>query len=159
MLVPEAIRFNSTPLLATWSPETIISSRAHILRANTDLERSLCTWLNSTFGIIWLRIIFTTLEEKFGHIYGWHLRILRIPDFRNASISKRFNKIFDKYFQFNWAPLPEQYERVINGTDFRRLEYDLDVIRAISETSGLDFDEKETKIVLMAIYSELLGML
>ncbi len=159
LLVPEAIRFNTTPLIATWSSDAIVSSRTHILRADINSERALCTWMNSTFGIIWLRTLFTTLEEKFGHIYGWHLRILRVPDLRESAISKQLNKVFDAYSQINWCPLPEQYERVKSGADLTRLNYDLDIIRALSKAAGSELDEKEAEIVLMALYSEISGLL
>jgi hypothetical protein len=61
LLVPEAIRFNTTPLMATWSSRTVVSSRAHMLKCDPEKERALCVWMNSTFSIIWLRILFTTL--------------------------------------------------------------------------------------------------
>ena len=159
LLVPEAIRFNTTPLIATWSPDAIVSSRTHILRADINLERALCAWMNSTFGIIWLRTLFTTLEEKFGHIYGWHLRILRVPDLREPAISKQLNRVFDAYSQIDWCPLPEQYERVKSGADLTRLNYDLDIIRALSKAAGSELDEKEAKIVLRALYSEIARVL
>lgn len=159
LLVPEAIRFNTTPLIATWSPELIVSSRAHILRSNSELERALCAWMNSIFAIVWLRTLFTTLEEKFGHIYGWHIRILRIPDLTESIIIKELNKVFNSYSKNVWLSLPEQFEAIKKGVDSTRLNYDLDIVRALSKASGSKFNEDETKIGLKALYLEVLELL
>jgi len=94
LLIPEAIRFNTTPLIAIWSEVPIISSRAHMIKIiiNTKImqnmipkkiEKSLCAWFNSSFSILSLRSLFTTLEDNFGHIYGWHL------EYYQSQISQR----------------------------------------------------------------------
>lgn len=155
LLVPEAIRFNTTPLMATWSVEPLISSRTHIIKANPKLEKALCSWMNSIFAIVWLRTIFTTLEQKFGHIYGWHIRILRIPDLTESAVVKELENVFNTYSETVWPSLPAQFQEARRGEDSTRLRYDLDIARALSTASGVAFDQDKTKVRLGALYSEI----
>ena len=159
LLVPEAIRFSTTPLVSTWSPEIIASSRAHMLSAQPDLERALCVWLNSTFAIVWLRSMFTTLEWGFGHIYGWHIRTLPVPDLADAIVVDELNSVFERYSSLDWAPLLEQFKGALRGESSTRLSFDLDVLRALSSSQGEDLNEREVKRRLTELYSEVVAVL
>jgi type I restriction-modification system DNA methylase subunit len=159
LLVPEAIRFNTTPLLATWSQRTIVSSRAHMLKCDTEKERALCAWMNSVFSIIWLRILFTTLEERFGHIYGWHIRTLKVPDLSKQAIVTGLANVFHKYAHATWQSLPEQFKQVIDGKNSMRLDFDYDIISSLSKASNVSMDESSVKNELKALYAETLSML
>lgn len=166
LLIPEALRFNTTPLIATWSQEPIISSRAHMIRAASSqnvspqkLEKALCAWLNSTFTISYLRVLFTTLEEKFGHIYGWHIRVIPIPDLSNLRVVDHLNKVFNSYVNVKWKSLPNQYEDVLNETDKTRLEYDLDILRALAVSYNLSIENESVVNTLINIYKELLEII
>jgi hypothetical protein len=157
LLIPEAIRFNTAPLLATWCEQRIVSSRAHMLEAaNSTIEKALCAWMNTSFAIVWLRALFTTVQEEFGHIYGWHIRTIKIPDISNDAIACALEGIFNKYSETLWSSLPEQYQK--QGTKLR-MSYDLDVLKALSEVTRSDFDEKEGRLGLTALYSELSSFL
>ena len=159
LLIPEAIRFNTTPLIATWAPQPIISSRAHMLSATPELEKALCTWINSSFAITWLRTLFTTVQEEFGHIYGWHIRILRTPDMTDSALVKALGMIFDRYRKIEWPPLPEQLDAARKGGG-PRVDYDMDVLKSIAVSGGpRRLDEKQAKVGLEALYSELSGFL
>ena len=159
LLVPEAIRFNTAPLIATWSPENIVSSRAHMIKANPKLERALCVWINSTFAISWLRTLFTTLEEKFGHIYSWHMRILRIPNLSETAVVKQLNSVFDKYSKETWNPLPKQFEESKKTQDSIRFNYDMDILKALTKASKVAFNDDKARIGLKALYTEILQLL
>jgi hypothetical protein len=91
LLVPEPIRFNTIPLIATWNIDLLISTVAFMIKVNSnqDLssethEKALCVWLNSTFIISYLRVIFATMEGRLGHIRGWHFKIFPFPDLSNS---------------------------------------------------------------------------
>jgi len=129
------------------------------MRAERGLEQALCVWMNSTFAIAWLRTLFTTLEDKFGHIYGWHMRILKIPDLTKTDFIKNLGKVFNAYAQTIWTPLPHQFEEARKGMDSIRLKYDLDVLRALSKASRVKFDEDGARIGLKALYSEISQLL
>ncbi len=159
LLVPEAIRFSTTPLVSTWSPEVIASSRAHMLSAQPDLERALCVWLNSTFAIAWLRSMFTTLERGFGHIYGWHIRTLPVPDLTDAGVVGELNSVFERYSSLDWAPLLEQFKGALRGKSSARLGFDLDVLRALSSSQGEDLNEGEIRRRLSVLYSGVVAVL
>jgi len=157
LLIPEAVRFNSTPLVASFSETPILSSRAHMITLNTkDQEKALCAWINSTFAIAYLRALFTTVEGNFGHIYGWHIRTLPIPDLTNERIVKTLAQVFEKYKNKIWKPLPKQYESVINGEDNLRERYDVDILKAITDTP---IDEESLEIDLLTLYVELLRII
>jgi hypothetical protein len=157
LLIPEAIRFNTTPLVATWCSDKIVSSRAHMLEAtNPIVEKAICAWLNTSFAIVWLRSLFTTVQEEFGHIYGWHIRTVKIPDVSKEKIASALEGVFDKYSENVWSPLPEQYQKKWNK---QRADYDLDVLKALAKTVGTEFDEKEASIGLTALYTELSSFL
>ncbi len=158
LLVPEAVRFDSTPLVATWSPRVIASSRAHMVRLDPRRERALCAWLNSTFAVAWLRAMFTTVEGAFGHIYVWHLRAMRVPDLGDPEVVERLDSVFRKYAEATWPPLPEQYREAGRG-EGKRPEYDLDVLRALAAASGTHLDEVEARARLKPLYSEILEVL
>lgn len=157
LLIPEAIRFNSTPLIASFSDTPILSSRAHMITLDTnEQEKALCAWINSTFAIAYLRALFTTVEGNFGHIYGWHLRTLPVPDLTNEKIVKNLAEVFENYKEETWKPLPKQYEDVINGEDDLRERYDLDILKAITDTP---IDEESFELDILTLYIELLKIL
>ncbi len=158
LLVPEAVRFDSMPLVATWSSRVIASSRAHMVRMDPRRERALCAWLNSTFAVAWLRAMFTTVEGAFGHIYAWHLRAARVPDLGDPEVVERLDSVFQRYAEATWPPLPEQYREAGRG-EAERLEYDLDVLRALAAASGTHLDEEEARARLKPLYSEILEVL
>lgn len=159
LLVPEAVRFDSTPLVTTWSPEPIASSRAHVVRLDPARERALCAWMNSTFAVAWLRAMFTTVEGGFGHVYGWHLRAMRVPDLTEPDVVSRLDSVFRRYARVTWPPLPEQYREARRGGDSPRLDFDLDVLSALAEASGGRLDEDETRTELTSLYAEILELL
>ncbi len=153
------MRFDSTPLVATWSPEALASSRAHVVRLDPARERALCAWMNSTFAVAWLRAMFTTVEGGFGHVYGWHLRAMRVPDLADQEVVRRLDSVFRRYAEATWPPLPEQYREAREGGGSLRLGYDLDVLGALAEAYGIDLDENETRIELTSLCAEILDLL
>lgn len=159
LLVPEAVRFNSTPLIATWSPEVLASSRAHMLRADPRLERALCAWMNSTFALAWLRALFTTVEGGFGHVYGWHLRALMVPDLSDDETLRALESTFLRHSGELWPPLPDQYREDLNGAGGQRLSYDLEILSILTESSGSSVDPAKAEAGLRSLYLGLLELL
>ncbi|MDK2464286.1 MAG: hypothetical protein QI223_05900 [Candidatus Korarchaeota archaeon] len=159
LLVPEAVRFDSTPLVATWSPEPMASTRAHMVRLDPARERALCAWMNSTFAVAWLRAMFTTVEGRFGHVYGWHLRAMRVPDLTEPEVVRCLDSVFRRHARATWPPLPVQYREAMEGGESPRLDFDLDVLSALAEASGAHLDEDETRTELASLYAEILELL
>ena len=159
LLVPEAIRFDTASLIAVWSPEPLASSRAHMLRAEPAIERALCVWLNSSPAVAWLRATFTTLESRFGHFYGWHIRNLPVPDLGDPALLRELDLIFEEYSGVSWPPLPEQFKRAVEGNYSPRLNYDLDVFGAIARAQGTDLSCREAESALLEFYSDMLELL
>jgi len=158
LLVPEAVRFDSAPLVATWSPEVMASSRAHMVRLDPMRERALCAWMNSTFAVVWLRALFTTVEGRFGHVYGWHLRAMRVPDLTEPDVVWRLLSVFRRYARVTWPPLPEQYRESASGGG-QRLSYDLEILRALAGASGFSIDRAKAAAGLRSLYLGLLELL
>ena len=156
ILIPEAFRFNTSRIVAVWSREQIISSRAHMIKTDPDIDKALCVWINSSFIICYLRVLFTTVQATFGHIYAWHFRVIPYLDFNNQIILNGLEKIFNKYQDKNWEPLPIQYEDVLNGRNLIRLKYDLEILEILTKAYNYTFDEKSFTNELINIYRELL---
>ncbi|MHA1757812.1 MAG: hypothetical protein ACTSVV_13635 [Promethearchaeota archaeon] len=166
ILIPESIRFNTTPLLATWSQEKIISTVAYMIKVKCDqeeksiqIEKCLSVWFNSSFIICFLKAIFSTLASKYGHIRGWHIQIIPILDFEVSNLLNNFVSIFDKYKDNIWESLPIQYEKVLNGIDMKRLDFDLDIIEAIATSYNIDLKREKYKEIFIDIYRELLEII
>ena len=157
LLIPEAIRFNTTPLVATWSDNSLVSSVAYTLALKNQMaERALCTWLNSTFTILYLWTLFSTVEEKYGHIRGWHIRTIPTPDLTNERVVANLENVFTKYQDITWDSLPVQYKNVIDGTDLTRLEYDFDVLNALARSYNQEVHVDDVAKQLLSIYSKLM---
>jgi hypothetical protein len=156
LFIPEAIRFNTTPLVAIFSDVPLVSSRAHTIKIQRDIEKSLCVWLNSTFAIVYLRALFTTVEGSFGHIYTWHLKVIPIPDIKNTEIVEGLSNVFERYKDVVWKSLPTQYENVIDGSDDLRLRFDLDVLKAMASN---EIKTKKVKNELVDLYVKFLNLL
>ncbi len=163
ILVPEAIRFNTIPLIAVRCDKPIISSRAHMIKficENTEkLEKALCAWFNSTYVISYLKSLFTTVEGSFGHLYAWHLKTIPVPDLTHKELSDNLAKIFDVYSNVVWPPLPKQYELVLNREDMTRLKYDMDILKALAKSHNDTINMSNISEILLNIYRELLYMI
>lgn len=168
LLVPEAIRFNTAALIAVWSPEPIISNRAQMIKINPfeldddmgkRIEKALCVWLNSSFIIAFLRLAFTTEEGNFGHIYKWLVNTIPIPDLTNEYVVEYLNRVFEKYKDKTWGPLKKQFENAIKNRSSVRLDYDLDIIEALSNAYKKPVDRAKWKNELIDFYSLILTIL
>lgn len=148
LIIPGAVRFNSTPLMAAWSPEPLVSSRVHVVRASLEVEKALCAWLNSTFAVAWLRAVFSTLEGCYGHIGGWHIRSLRVPDLSDRDVVERLNIVFNRFSTVDWPSLPEQYGK---SRWPLRVKYDVEILSAIGARVDEDW--------LSGIHGEMYGLL
>ncbi|MHA1505585.1 MAG: N-6 DNA methylase [Candidatus Asgardarchaeia archaeon] len=163
LIIPEVLGFNT--LVATWSNEPIISSVAFVINVwhqkvePQKVERALCVWLNSTPIITYLRALFTTLAGKFGHVRGWYIRVLPVPDLSNLNVVNNLIKVFNKYASVKWEPLPNQYEKVLSGTDTTRLKYDLDVLKALADSYNLSIKKASLTNMLLDVYRELLEII
>jgi len=159
LLIPEAFRFNTSGRVSIWSEHGIFSTRVHSITSEADknekVEKALCTWLNSTFILIYLRALSTTVEGNFGHIYGWHLKTIPFPDLTDDEILDELDKVFEKYQDCEWEPLPIQYEKSISGENEERLKFDLEILKAISK----DLELEKAKQGLLNIYLEFLKIL
>jgi hypothetical protein len=82
-----------------------------------------------------------------------------VPDLSKKPIVTELVKVFNKYANVMWQPLPEQFKQVIQGTSSTRLDYDFDVLSALSNAVNVSIDETTTKNELRAIYSEMLSLL
>ena len=105
--------------------------------------------------LIYAHVNCRATNGKFGHIYGWHIRILRTPDLTESAVVKELDKAFNTYSETIWPSLPEQFQEARRGEDSTRLRYDLDIARALSTASGVAFDKDKTKVRLGALYSEI----
>ena len=165
LIVPEALRFNTTPLVATWSSEPLISPVAFVINVQSQniesrkVEKALCVWLNSTPIITYLRALFSTVEGKYGHIRGWHIRVMPVPDLSNLRVVDNLNEVFNSYVNVKWESLPNQYEDALNGIDMTRLEYDLDILKALASSYNLPFKREIITTMLLAIYREILEII
>ncbi|MHA1252310.1 MAG: hypothetical protein ACTSRP_20160 [Candidatus Helarchaeota archaeon] len=154
LLVVESIRFNTTPLIAVYSDEKIISGNAYMIRSSKNIEKALCVWLNSTYIIGYLNSIYSTIEELFGHIRAWHIRILPVPDFTKTEVINNFIKVFEKYKDEIWDSLPSQYEQSLNNNNKKRLEYDLDVIEALANAYCQKINRNQINSKLLNLYRD-----
>jgi len=165
LIVPEALRFNTTRLVATWSSEPLISPVAFVINVQSQniesrkVEKALCVWLNSTPIITYLRALFSTVEGKYGHIRGWHIRVMPVPDLSNLRVVDNLNEVFNSYVNVKWESLPNQYEDALNGIDMTRLEYDLDILKALASSYNLPFKREIITTMLLAIYREILEII
>ncbi|MBD3230902.1 MAG: hypothetical protein GF329_22175 [Candidatus Lokiarchaeota archaeon] len=160
LLIPEAIRFDSIPLIGIYSDVRIVSGNLFMFQSSVKVEQASSTWLNSSFVISYLNALFSTLEGKYGHIRSWHIRVLPFPDLKNSDVIKELSKIFSKYENIIWEPLPNQYQSVLDRSNNTRLNFDMDILRALAKIyNNNPFDDKEIKAKLLNLYRDLLGKL
>ncbi|WP_324735651.1 N-6 DNA methylase [Thermococcus sp. SY098] len=157
IIIPESIRFNTYPLLAVYSSTPLISGAAFVgTLGNSQMDKAFVAWLNSSYAILYLKPLISSVEGNFGHLRGWHLRTLPVPDLTNEKIVKNLAEVFENYKEETWKPLPKQYEDVINGEDDLRERYDLDILKAITDTP---IDEESFELDILTLYIELLKIL
>ena len=113
------------------------------------MNKALVAWINSSYFLMYLRAMFSSIEGNYGHIKGWHLRSLIIPDLEDNNIRTRLKDVFERYKTITFSPLPNQYQQSIDNSQGIRLEYDLDIITAICNT---EIDREELKRQLLALY-------
>ena len=158
IIIPSTIRWDSLPLFASYTPQPIISTVAFICKIHTypddtnvseTMNKALVAWINSSYFLMYLRAMFSSIEGNYGHIKSWHLRSLIIPDLEDNNIRTRLKDVFERYKTITFSPLPNQYQQSIDNSQGIRLEYDLDIITAICNT---EIDREELKRQLLALY-------
>ena len=109
--------------------------------------------------VAYLKALFSSVEGEYGHIRGWHLRVIPLPDLTNVCVVKELSKVFDKYASERWLPIPMQYERTLENEDMLRLNYDIDILKALSRAYNKAFREENIEKILLRTYEELIEIL
>ncbi len=156
VFIPEAVRFNTLPLVAGYSSEPFISSVGMVIDLHEpEYSKAVVAWLNSTISLIMFKPMVSSVFGNFGHVRGWHLKTVKVPDITDPTLRKGLAAVFEKYGSREFDSLPIQYERVLDGTDTLRLDYDVDVVLAVvpSARKGEIVDK------LMATYASFVNIL
>ena len=154
IVIPEAFRLNTMPTIASFTPDNVFSGVAYsVTTGDVRMDKALVAWLNSVFGMLMLRTFFSTIAGNFGHIRGWHIRSWPIPDFSNADLVQKLEKIFDEYSGVKWRTIPNQLSEGSINRDSNRHRFDAAIIEAICPT----IDKDKVSNELRGIYSSLLS--
>jgi hypothetical protein len=155
LLVPNRIRVDTAHVLSLFSDVPTISNIFYVLRLkkeNQNRLKSICLWLNTTWGIL---TILGSREETHGGFISLnqsHWRLLPVLDIDSLSQSKvkALAAVFDEFKDKEPARIPDQYG--LHG-EFDKIRIDLDL--AFLKALGIEAKEKN----LSSLYHEIAGAL
>jgi len=154
IIIPGTVRFNTYPLISSFSKEKIVSSGSFMLDFDdVNLNKAISVWLNSIFMLLYLRAKFLMQEGNFGHIPSYLINSLPVPI--DKKTIQKLSKIYEKYKEIEWKNLPQQLKDVLDDKNDLRLKYDLDVVNAIIKGSK----EDEMVPILKELYFSLANLL
>lgn len=150
VIIPRSFEFDSLPLFATFSEEPVISREPYIARlSNIEQEKALVAWLNSSLALLVLRVTTSTVRGiKWVHLNVWQAKSLLYPNLKDKRLVRRLAKVWENYKDQYWEELPKQFENAISNSRSPRMNYDIDVIKAIDPNNDIEI----TKQKLMDIY-------
>ena len=155
LLVPSAMRANTTHITSSLSEEPILSETFYALRLESEDEnklKSLCLWFNTTWGIL---SILANREEVAG---GWIqikmaqwrllpvLNVDQLPEDKLKSLAE----VYDQFKDVDLGRIPEQYG-VKGQANKSRIALDRSFLKAI----GMDVTEDD----LLLFYEEIASAL
>ncbi len=153
LILPSAIRINTSHVTSMLSSKPTISSLFYIVKLKEENEeklKALCLWLNTTWGL--LTILMNRQEVSGGWIQlkmaQW--RLLPVLDVNKLSDNqlKELAKIYDKFENVKLRRLTEQYN-VIEGIDQSRIEIDSAFLKAL----GIEIKNDKLISLYKDIYS------
>jgi len=152
LLVPDRIRLNTAHIISMFLPSKTLSNIFYAVkltkRESTRKYKALCTWLNSTFGLL---LILSNRQETEGawislKMSHWRLQnILNINQLGKRVIDK-LSMIFDKYCSKEMPRLPQQYNP--ENIDPNRLAFDKEILKALD----IKASEENIKEIYRMIY-------
>lgn len=151
LLVPNRIRVDTAHVITMLSDKKLISNIFYVVRLkNESMNRlkSLCLWLNTTWGIL---SVLASREETHGGFISLnqsHWRLLPILDIDSLSKQqvKRLAKVFDEFKDKELLRIPQQYGSK-GDVDSLRVELD----RAFLNVLGINISDKS----LLLLYSQI----
>nr|MDO8118437.1 hypothetical protein [Candidatus Sigynarchaeota archaeon] len=156
VFIPESVRFNTLPLVASYMAEPAISSVGLVLDFHDqEYNKAIVAWMNSTVALIFFKPMVSSVFGNFGHVRGWHLKTVKVPDIADPAMRAGLASVYEKYKLQKFDALPSQYARVLDGSDMLRLDYDVDVVLAIVPSAR----KQDIKDALLSIYRPFLELL
>ncbi len=132
LLIPDRIRINTAHVISMFSDEKVISNifyALHIKEESIEKLKSLCLWLNTTWGML---SVLSSREETHGGFIRLKMsqwRLLPVLDIDGIGENKVNNcaDLFDKFANCQLRRIPEQYGSR-GKIDKNRLELDTDFL-------------------------------
>jgi len=134
-LLPNRIRIDTTHVISMLSNEPTISNIFYTIKLkNESLEKlkSLCLWLNTTWGIL---TVLASREDTHGGFIGLNMSQWRLLPVLNVDIleEKKLESIagiFDQFKNIDLGRIPEQYD-ITKDTGQGRIQLDLAFLKAL----------------------------
>jgi len=152
LLLPSAIRVNTSHVTSMLSNKPTLSSLFYVIKLKNENEnklKALCLWFNTTWGF--LTILMNRQEISGGWIQlkmaQWRLLpVLNLDELSNNQL-KELAEIFDRFKDAPLKRLTEQYD--IENTDPSRVEIDMNFLK----TLNIEIKKEELLELYKNIYS------
>jgi type I restriction-modification system DNA methylase subunit len=155
LLVPDRIRVNTAHATAIYSTEPVLSNIFYAVRlSNREDEgraKTLCLWLNTTWGILSLLANRTETEGAWIRLKMTHWRLQPMLDVTKLDERKieKLTDAFDRYCRKELRRLPEQFDP--NNIDPTREGIDKEFLEALD----VKVDEKELNELYRLVHQSL----
>jgi hypothetical protein len=153
LLVPDRIRIDTAHVTAMLSTEPVLSNIFYSIRLkdeNSERQKALCLWLNTTWGIL---TMLASREETHGGFLSlkmsqWRLLPVLDIDSLGQENVRALATIFDEFQGQDLGRIPEQYD-----SKGRQLRTQLDV--AFLKAMGIEAGEGDLATLYDSISSSL----
>jgi len=141
LLVPDRIRVNTAHITSMYTSEPLLSNIFYAVKLRTNNSKSLkslCLWLNTTWGLMTILANREETEGAWMSLKMSHWRLLPVLDVTSLDKEKlhALEELFEKTKDSDWRRLMEQYDH--ESPQEERLALDLEFIKIINP----NLDEK-----------------